>query len=388
MASGTEIFDWRVPLEWEVREAYVKGPDGKRIADVKQHNLHLVGYSQPHRCAMSLHDLKAFIHTRPDLPDAIPYVTSYYEKRWGFCMKHRDMLALTEGDYEVVVDTEFRKGGVQVGEAVLKGTTSETILLSSYLCHPSMANNELAGPLTLACLYLLIQEKPIEHCPFTLRFILHPETIGALCYLHLRKDILMNNVVGGCVVSCVGLQNPLVVKRARCPASDFERCLSLLALKHGGSIVEWSPFGSDERQFCSPGCDWPINLISRTIDFAYPEYHTSLDDENIFSVEKIIETAETIYQAIKYTGKNRTLKNTVAYGEPFLSKRNLYPSVSKGHAADIGLDEKQKAYVWLLSLCDGTRDLLDVAARGGLSIPCTFAAAEDLEHAGLLLPCT
>jgi aminopeptidase-like protein len=382
--SGTKVFDWVVPEEWNIRDAYFRGPSGKIFADIKENNLHIIGYSQPFCGNLPLPELKKHLHSRPDMPEAIPYITSYYEKRWGFCLKHADIEKMEEGDYEVFIDSEFTSGAVEIGETTIKGRSKKTLLISSYLCHPSMANNELSGPLTLACLYRILKNRLKNKPLLTLKLVIHPETIGALCYLWHRKEYLLRNTVGGCVVSCVGLRSSLNLKSARRSGSDFERVMRLLILEQSGTLHPYSPIGSDERQYGSPGFNLPINLLSRSNGFNFPEYHTSLDNENIIDFANIVKTAETIYQGIVFSVNNQILKNTVMYGEPFLSKYGLYPSLSKGNARDIGLAQEQSAYIWLLNLCDGSRDLISVAEESMIPLSVVFSASDDLIAVGLL----
>lgn len=382
--SGKKIFDWVVPEEWTIDEAYLIDPKGKRFADIKENNLHIVAYSCAFEGKLPLSELKKHLYTRADLPDAIPYVTSYYKKTWGFCLKYSQFKKLQKGVYKVFVKSNFKKGFVAIGESYIKGKSKNEILLTSYLCHPSMANNELSGPLVLACLYRLLQMRPIDKNEYGVRIVLHPETIGALCFIHKKRQMLAQRVVGGGVVSSVGLNERLILKRARDKRSDFERVLEKLVIEQGGLVNNFTPFGSDERQYCSPGINLPICLLSRTNNFSYPEYHTSMDNKNIISFNNIIKTAETLYKAIELLGKNQILEKKISCGEPFFTKYKLYPTTSTGNFLSHGLDKKQEAYVWIMGLCDGKKDLISVAEDSELEIERVIEASKDLIMSGLL----
>jgi aminopeptidase-like protein len=382
--SGKKIFDWVVPEEWSVDEAYLIDPDGKRFADIKENNLHLVAYSCAFKGELPLSELKKHLHTRTDLPDAIPYVTSYYKKTWGFCIKYSEYKKLKKGVYKVFIKSSFKKGYVEVGESYIKGRSKKEILLTSYLCHPSMANNELSGPLALACLYRLLQMKPIEKNEYGIRIVLHPETIGALCFIHNKREVLARHVVGGSVVSCVGLNKNLILKNARNRGSDFERALKKIVIEQKGLVTDFTPFGSDERQYCSLGINLPICLLSRANNFTYREYHTSKDNKSIICFQNILKTAETLYKAIEILGRNKKFKNKLTCGEPFFTKYNLYPTTSTGNAISLGLNKQQEAYVWIMSHADGKKDLINIAEESGLDITTVIQASEDLLKFGLL----
>ena len=383
--SGKKIFDWVVPEEWSIDEAYLIDPEGKRFADIKENNLHIVAYSCAFKGELPLSELKKHLHTRADLPDAIPYVTSYYKKTWGFCIKYSQYRKLKKGVYKVFIKSSFKKGFVEVGESYIKGRSKKEILLTSYLCHPSMANNELSGPLVLACLYRFLQMRPIDKSEYGVRIVLHPETIGALCFIYNKRKTLARRVVGGSVVSCVGLNENLKLKRARNKGSDFERVLKKLVLEQDGLVTDFTPFGSDERQYCSPGINLPVCLLSRANNFTYREYHTSMDNKNIMHFGNIIKTAETLYKAIELTGENNKLTNKLSCGEPFFTRHKLYPTTSTGNAVSLGLDKKQEAYVWIMSLCDGKKDLITIAEESKLEIATIIEASNNLLTAGLLV---
>jgi len=382
--SGSKIFDWIVPPEWSVKEAYFIGPNGQRRADVKKNNLHLLAYSSPFCGRVSLEKLKQHLHTRPDLPEAIPYVTSYYQKTWGFSLSHQEYQSLESGSYQVVIKTSFKKGTVDLGEAVISGKTCQEILFTSYLCHPSMANNELSGPLTLACLYRLLKQKPIPNFRYTLRFLLNPETIGSLCYLKRREKQLQARLVGGFVVSCVGMNAPLSMKSSKLGSSPLETIARELVKKNKGKVRPFGPSGSDDRQYGSPGFNLPIGILSRAFDFDFPEYHTCWDNKKCLSFGKIIEAAELIYEALIRLNNWKIFKGKILKGEPFLTKYQLYPTISRGHARETGLSPLQTAVKWVLNQSDGKTDLREIAKKSNLRIYLLEKAVRLLKRKGLL----
>jgi aminopeptidase-like protein len=323
--SGTAVFDWTVPPEWVVRAAYVVGPDGRRRFDVAQSNLRLVNYAAPFRGRIDRAELDRHLFSLPDQPDAIPYVTRYYTREWGFCVTHREREALPDGDYEAVVDTDFVDGAISLAEAVLPGRSDREVLFTSYVCHPSLANNELSGPLVLAMLYRRIAAWPERD--LTYRFVLHPETIGALSYLSRRRDHLRQHVVAGYVVTCVGDAGPFTYKRTRREGSLADRAarLALRDLGQPWTEVAFNPAdGSDERQYCSPGIDLPIGSLMRTMYGRYPQYHSSADDKSLMSFSAMAESVAA-YEAIARTLEaNRRYHTCLTGGEPQLGRRGLY----------------------------------------------------------------
>lgn len=377
--SGTQVFDWVVPKEWIVREAYVIAPDGQRILDVDDNNLRLVNYSVPFRGTLSRTTLDNHLHSRPDLRDAIPYVTSYYEPRWGFCLSANERAAMPDGDYNVVVDTELKDGALTISEAVLPGQETDEVLISTYTCHPSLANNELSGPLVAAMLYRRLAAWPERR--LTYRFVFAPETIGAIAYLSLRGDHLRDHLVAGYVATCCGLNTHFTYKRSRRGESFADRA-ALHALKSLGAdyrIRDFAPTGSDERQYCSPGFNLPVGSLIRGAYGEYPEYHTSLDNKALIDFAAIRGTVD-IYEAMCRTlDRSETFENLLPYGEPQLGRRGLYPTLGAVDQAG-----RVQAMMWVLNLSDGDHDLLSIAERSGLSIDQLWPAAIAAEKAGIL----
>ena len=380
--SGTQVFDWTVPQEWVVREAYLVDPQGRRVLDVRTHNLHLLNYSAPFRGTLSRGELDAHLHSLPDQPDAIPYRTSYYERRWGFCLSHRDRQALAEGMYEVVIDTDFIDGSMTLSEAVLPGESADEVLFSTYTCHPSMANNELSGPLVTAFLYKALARRPRR---LTYRFVFLPETIGSLAYLHLRGDHFRQRLAAGYVVTCIGLDAPFNYKRSRRVPSLANRaaeyCLSA-ASSHAATVHDFTPasFSSDERQYCSPGFDLPVGVFSRTRVGEYPQYHTSLDNRELVSFDAMAEAVGVLIGVCDVLDANVAPRNLLPFGEPHLAKHGLYPTLGASRERRAVVD----ATMWLLNLADGTHDLLAIAERSGVDIHLLADRARACREAGLL----
>ena len=377
--SGTRVFDWVVPKEWVVRRAYIVAPDGRPILDVADNNLRLVNYSVPFRGTLSRAVLDKHLHSRPDMPDAIPYVTSYYEPRWGFCLSENERTALPDGDYEIVVDTELKDGALTISEAVLPGLEADEVLISTYTCHPSLANNELSGPLVAAMLYRRLAAWPERR--LTYRFVFAPETIGAIAYLSLRGDHLRERLVAGYVATCCGLGTHFTYKRSRRGDSLADRAAlhALKSLRADHRVRDFTPTGSDERQYCSPGFNLPVGSLIRGAYGEYPEYHTSLDNKSLIDFPALCGTVEAYEAMCRTLDRNETFENVLPYGEPQLGRRGLYPTLGAVDQA-----ERVQAMMWVLNLSDGDHDLLSIAERSGLAIDQLWPAAIVAEEAGIL----
>lgn len=380
--TGTQVFDWTVPSEWRVRDAYVIDPSGERILDVWKHNLHLLGYSAPFRGTITLAELEHHLHSDPSNPEAIPYRTSYYQERWGFCISHNERQRLRDGDYEVVIDTELFEGSMTLSEAVLEGSSEDEILISTYTCHPSMANNELSGPLVAAGLYRALSG--MDGRRYTYRFYFGPETIGAIAYLSFRGEHLRQHLRAGFVLTCIGDDGPFTYKRSRQRSSLADRAatyvLSNDPLGEGSTALDFFPTGSDERQYCSPGFDLPVGSITRTMYGRYPEYHTSLDDRDFVSFEAISESIELCTKVCIALEMNQTYRSLCVHGEPQLGRRGLYDTLG----ASTDQSQRIEALMWLLNLADGDHDLLSVAERSGQSLDSLSSLADRCVEAGLL----
>lgn len=354
--SGTEVFDWTVPKEWKVRDAYIITPDGKKICHFKKNNLHLIGYSSPINIKIPLSKLQEHLYSLPNQPDAIPYITSYYEKRWGFCIAHDERQSLADGDYQVYVDTELFDGSLSYGEILIKGQTSEEIFISTYICHPSMANNELSGPCVTTFLAKKIKE--LKKLKYSYRLIFVPETIGSISYLSKNIDHLKQNVVAGFNVTCVGDDRDYSYLPSR-KGNTLSDQIAKHVLKYICPTFKsytWLDRGSDERQYCAPNVDLPIASIMRTKYAMYDEYHTSLDDLTNVVTEKGLEGGfNALWKAIETLEKNYYPRTTILC-EPQLGRRNLYPTL---------LTEKTnfsvKRLLDVMTWSDGSRSLIEIA---------------------------
>ena len=378
--TGRKAFDWTVPKEWVARDAYLVDPQGKKRAEFTKNNVHLLNYSVPFQGEMSLEELKKNLYSLPDQPTAIPYLTSYYQERWGFCLTDNELRSLPEGNYKVFIDTELKPGHVEVGEAVLPGKEKREILFSTYLCHPSLANNELSGPLVTALLYQKIKAMPERR--FTYRFAVTPETIGAVCYLTLRGQHLKKVLAAGYQVTCVGDAGQFTYKRSRKGNTLADRA-ALAVLRHQGphEVLPFTPaMGSDERQYCSPGFDLPVGSLMRTMYTKYPEYHTSLDNKSAISFKAMSGSVAAYLKVVRAIEANRVWKNAILFCEPQLGKRGLYPSLGSQKT----IEDRVGAMMWFLNLADGTRDLLQIAEDSGQNPELLASVCEDLSKAALV----
>lgn len=391
--TGTAVFDWTVPPEWNIRSAKLTGPDGRVLADLTQSNLSVVNYSQPINSRMSLTELRPHLHGVPAHPDAIPYVTSYYKRTWGFCLPDRQLRSLPEGEYHAQIDSDFSdEGGLQFGHCVLPGDSRNEILLTSYLCHPSLANNELSGPLVLLGLFDRIRSWPRRR--FTYRFLLNPETIGALCFLHRHTDHLRESLISGIVLTCVGGPSPrLTYKISRRGNSLADRAIQYLHDKENNPIGI-RPFdptcGSDERQYCSPGFNLPVGQIARTTYGEYDGYHNSLDTKKFMGISTLIRSIDEIEVILQSMELGSRYLNLKPFGEPQLGPRGLYPNMNnpttRTKSTDVMIDARQflNRLLTVLNYSDGDHDMMEIASRCGCKLSGLSEVVEKLENAGLL----
>lgn len=353
--SGTQVFDWTIPDEWTIRDGFIEDESGQRIIDFQNHNLHVVGYSEGVNKRLNLAELNNHLYSLPEQPNAIPYITSYYSRRWGFCITHNQRIRLKEGYYRAVIDADLKPGVLNYAEYILPGKTKKEIFLSTYICHPSMANNELSGPVVTIALVQWLTALKNRH--FTYRIVFIPETIGSIVYLSQNIEYMKQHVVGGFNITCIGDERcySYVPSRSGDTLSDK---VALHVLKYISSDFRrytWLDRGSDERQYCAPGVDLPIATITRSKYGEYPEYHTSLDDLSFVTAQGLQGGFEALRQCIDVIENNVYLKTTVLC-EPQLGKRGLYPTLStKQSAVDV------QVMMNLISYCDGTRSLLDIA---------------------------
>jgi aminopeptidase-like protein len=367
-ASGADVLDWTVPEEWEIRDAWIRAPDGRIVVDLAASNLHVVGYSVPVHRRMPLDELQQHLHSLPDQPGAIPYRTSYYQRAWGFCLADRVRRELPEGEYEVLIDAELKPGHVELAEVTVPGRSDAEVLFSTYCCHPSMANNELSGPVVVAHLARMLRRRA-DPPRLTYRFLFAPETIGAISYLSRFGQRLVDNLAAGYVITCVGAPAPFSYRCSRRGDTLADR-LAEHALAHGSQpadVIDFYPPRSDERQYCSPGFDLPFGCISRAGFDDWPEYHTSLDDLSFVTATALGESFELCRRLIDGLEADETFCGTVLHGEPQLSRRGLYPTTGGAwnrEASRVRLEDM----MFLLNFCDGESDLLAAAERSGRPI--------------------
>lgn len=381
--SGEACFDWTVPREWNVRDAFVRDRSGRRIIDFRANNLHLVSYSVPIRRIVSRTELLEHLHTRPDMPDAIPYVTSYYREYWGFCLEHRRLAELTDDEYEVVIDAELKDGSMTVGEGFIRGATDREILFSTYVCHPSMAINELSGPLVQTFLYRQLLQMQ-DRLKYSYRFLYVPETIGSICYLSRHGEELRARVDAGYVVTCVGHGPSYTYKKSRKGDTLADKA-ALHVLRQSGRpfrVTDWSPVGSDERQYGSQGFNLPVGSLMRTPYLEYKEYHTSMDNESLISEQALEETIRMYLDIVETLEGNGVYRSVHTQGEPKLDKHGVYPTLGGQRSEEQRRRLLQISY--LLAFSDGEHDLMDIADKLGVIGKELSEAAALLESKGLL----
>lgn len=385
--SGEKVLDWTVPKEWNIEDAFVEDESGHRVIDFRRNNLHVLGYSVPVDQWFSLDELQAHLYSLPAQPDAIPYFTTYYKERWGFCLEDRRRKALAPGRYRAVIRSVLAPGSLTYGHRLLPATHGGTdeVLISSYLCHPSMANNELSGPLVTTYLYRALSRMPERR--FNYRFVLVPETIGAIAYLARHGAHLKRHCKAGLVATCCGDGRAITYKRSRRADALIDRCvLDVLGDYRRESskeftVLDFFPSGSDERQYCSPGFNLPVGSLMRSMYTTYPEYHTSLDNKSMISFAALVESIELYLRVCLSLEMNETLCSTVPYGEPMLGPRGLYPTL--GGALDT--KDVVKDMMYMFNYADGEHDLCDIAGKAGSSILDLAAAAESCKAADLLV---
>ena len=377
VATGTRAFDWIVPKEWNIRDAYIKDSAGRRVIDFQKNNLHVVNYSAPVNARMTLAELLPRLHSLPERPDWIPYRTSYYAESWGFCLSHRQLQGLVPDEYEVVIDSTLKDGAITYGECVLPGQSEEEFLISTHACHPSLANDNLSGIALAATLARILAPIPRR---YTYRFLFVPGTIGAIAWLS-QNQVTVKRVKHGLVLACAGDRGALNYKRSRRQSADIDRAVEHVLKTKGVpfAIREFSPYGYDERQYCSPGFNLPVGSFRRTPHGEYPEYHTSGDNLDFVSAPHLADSLATLLEAIDLLENDLRFVNLSPMGEPQLGRRGLVPSLGGKTAKD-----DQLALLWVLNLSDGTNGVLDIAERSGLPFDAIRRAVDALTACGLL----
>ena len=379
--TGTPVFDWTVPREWNVRGAYIATLDGRRIVDFAQSNLHLLQYSTPVDRVVERAELLRHLHTLPETPDWIPYRTAYYSEAWGFCVSQRQAEQLTDDAYRVVIDTSLAPGHLSYGELVLPGERQEEVLLSCHVCHPSLANDNLSG---IAVAVALARRLMAAKRRFTYRFLFIPGTIGSLAWL-AANEARVGLVTHGLVLSCLGDGAPMTYKQSRRGDAAIDRIAAHVLRQSGAPhrLLPFTPYGYDERQYCSPGFDMPVGCLMRSPNGTFPEYHTSADNLDFIRADALAHSLDTLERIVAVIEGDGTYLNLSPKGEPQLGKRGLYRPIG-GQKEAGGFDGM--ALLWVLSLADGKHSLLDTAERAGMPFAAIRAAADALQEKGLLAP--
>jgi len=376
--SGTQVFDWVVPKEWNIRGAYIKNSKGEKIVDFEDSNLHVLNYSMPVRKTVSLDELKQHLFTSEEHADWIPYRTSYYRENWGFCMAHSRYLALEDGDYEVSIDSSLEDGAMTLGELVIAGETSEEILVSTHTCHPSLCNDNLSG---IALCTFLAKQLMASQPHYTYRFLFIPGTIGSITWLALNEDKLAN-IKTGIVVTLVGDSGRFTYKKTRNGDSELDAAV-LHTLEHlvdEYSVREFIPYGYDERQYSSPGINLQVGCLTRTPFGEFPQYHTSADNLEFVRPDKLGEALTVYRRILDVLENNRTYRNLNPKCEPQLGRRGLYENTGGENERQLN----QMAILWVLNYSDGKHSLLQIAETSGLPFEDIRFAADMLLKCNLL----
>ncbi len=376
--TGTAVFDWAVPREWNIKDAFIKNKNGERIVDFRKSNLHVVGYSTPIRKTVTLEELKAHVYTIPEHPEWIPYRTSYYTERWGFCMSHRQLAELQDADYEVCIDASLENGQLTYGELFIAGQTNDEVLLSCHICHPSLANDNLSG---IAIATFLAKHLSSSTTRYSYRFLFIPGTIGSITWLALNEERAAS-IKHGLILACLGDAGGFSYKKSRMGNAEIDKAVSHV-LGHSGeshTVLDFSPYGYDERQFCSPGFNLPVGCLMRTPHGKFPEYHTSADDLEFIKAAKLAESFSHCVSILDVLEKNKRYLNQNPKCEPQLGKRGLY----RGLGGQTDTMTTELAMLWVLNLSDGQHSLLDIAEKSGIEFGVIGKAADLLAKHDLL----
>ncbi|HEX4964725.1 MAG TPA: DUF4910 domain-containing protein [Thermoanaerobaculia bacterium] len=377
--SGTQVFDWTVPREWNIRDAWIKDPSGRKVVDFQESNLHVLNYSVPVHARLPLAELRQHLFTLPGKPDLIPYRTSYYKEAWGFCLAHRQLETLPEGEYEILIDSTLADGSLTYGECFLPGEDEREVLLSTHVCHPSLANDNLSGIAVMTWLARELATRPQRRYGY--RFLFIPGTIGSITWL-ARNEERAGRIAHGLVAANLGDPGSFHYKRSRRGSAEIDRIVTAV-LKAAGEpfgVEDFVPFGYDERQYCSPGFDLPVGSLTRTPWGRYPEYHTSADDLGFVRPAALAGSLRTYLDVMETLEGNRRYLSLNPKCEPQLGRRGLYRTIGGDDAGRA----RELALLWVLNLSDGDNSLLDVAERSGLGFAAIREAAEALVAAELL----
>jgi aminopeptidase-like protein len=376
VATGTQVFDWTVPKEWNIRDAYIKDRSGKRVVDFQQCNLHVMSYSTPVQLTLPLSELKPHLFTLPESPDWIPYRTSYYKEDWGFCLSHNQLLALEEGDYEVCIDSSLKNGHLTFGECYLPGRSSDEVLISCHACHPSLANDNLSGLSVATFLAQLLSGGGLY---YSYRFLFIPATIGAVTWLAQNRTSAAK-IRHGLVLTCIGDDGRFHYKKSRQGNAVIDRASAhvLSQMTESPEILDFSPYGYDERQYCSPGFNLPVGCLMRSVWGSFPEYHTSADNLDFIKPQQLAASLRVCAAIVDILENNGRYRNLSPYCEPQLGRRGLYRATGQG------ITPETNAHLWVLSLSDGDHSLLEIAERSKIPFSMISEAAELLCKQGLL----
>lgn len=381
--TGTPVFDWTVPKEWNIRDAYIKDGQGRRVVDFQESNLHVISYSRPVRQKISLDELRKHLVSLPEHPDWIPYRTTYYNENWGFCVSQRQLEAMHDDEYEVCIDSSLTDGHLTYGEYLIQGQSQDEILISCHICHPSLCNDNLSG---IALATHLAARLASQGTPrYSYRFLFIPGTIGSITWL-AQNEARAGRIRHGLVVTCVGDGGPFTYKQSRRGDAEIDRAARHV-LKHSGAaftVQEFFPYGYDERQYCSPGFDLPVGCLMRSPHGSFPEYHTSADNLDFVRPEHLAESLVCYLNVVQVLEHNRTCVNLNPKCEPQLGKRGLYQAIG----GDSEAAKKQLAMLWVLNLSDGRHSLLDIAEKADIPFRLIHATAEVLTNHGLLRDAT
>lgn len=377
VASGTPVLDWTVPMEWNIRDAYIEDSAGKRVVDFAASNLHVVSYSTPVRRRMTLAELRPHLHALPEQPELIPYRTSYYSETWGFCLSQRVLDALVEGEYEVCIDSSLEPGALSYGEFVVPGQSEDEVLISTHVCHPSLCDDNLSGVVISAH---LAREVARRKPRYTHRFLYAPGTIGAITWL-AQNRATAGRIKHGLTLTCLGDSQPFTYKRTVRGDSDIDRAAArVLAHRADQSqVIDFFPYGYDERQYNSPGFRLPVGSLMRGRHGQFPQYHTSADNLDFVSGERMLESYGVLADVLRLLDENRTYRNLEPFGEPQLGKRGLYRALGGNTIPDL-----QLAMLWVLNLSDGEHSLLDIVERSKLEPNALLVAARLLREHSLI----
>jgi aminopeptidase-like protein len=376
--SGKKVFDWTIPKEWNIEDAYIKNSSGEKVVDYKKSNLHVLNYSIPVNKKITLKELNKNLFTLPDHPDWIPYRTSYYAENWGFCLAHNQYLKLPDDEYEVVIESTLEDGFLTYGECFIKGEKSDEILFSCHICHPSLCNDNLSGIALATFLAKNLSNIPLR---YSYRFLFIPGTIGSITWLSMNKHNCFR-IKHGLVVSCVGDSGKFIYKKSRQGNADIDKAVKFI-LKNSHKdyeVIDFFPYGYDERQYCSPAFNLPIGCLSRSTHNQYPEYHTSADNFDIIGANYLAESFEIYLSVINLLEKNKKCINKHPHCEPQLGKRGLYDKIGAGN----NNKERQLAMLWILNYSDGNNSLLDISEKSGLDFGLIQNMAELLLLHGLI----